>query len=65
MGALPSCNYYDPFVWQASDGRYYVPAIAYAGTGPSPQRAQRQQHLDARAELSARRRRSSPRRRIW
>ncbi len=33
MGALPSCNYYDPFVWQASDGRYYVPAIAYAGPG--------------------------------
>ncbi len=32
-GALPSCNYYDPFVWQATDGRYYVPAIAYAGPG--------------------------------
>jgi hypothetical protein len=32
-GALPSCNYYDPRFWQASDGRYYVPAIAYAGPG--------------------------------
>jgi hypothetical protein len=33
MGALPSCNYYESYVWQASDGRYYVPAIAYAGPG--------------------------------
>jgi hypothetical protein len=33
MGALPSCNYYESYVWQATDGRYYVPAIAYAGPG--------------------------------
>jgi hypothetical protein len=32
-GALPSCNYYDPRLWQAADGRYYVPAIAYTGPG--------------------------------
>ncbi|HTB73574.1 MAG TPA: hypothetical protein VK762_10040 [Polyangiaceae bacterium] len=32
-GSLPSCNYYEPYVWQAKDGRYYVPAIAYAGPG--------------------------------
>jgi hypothetical protein len=32
-GALPSCNYYDPRFWQAADGRYYIPAIAYTGPG--------------------------------
>jgi hypothetical protein len=32
-GALPSCNYYNPTVWQASDGRYFLPAIAYSGPG--------------------------------
>ena len=32
-GALPSCNYYEPYVWQAASGSYYVPAIAYAGAG--------------------------------
>jgi hypothetical protein len=32
-GALPSCNYYDPRVWQDSTGRTYIPAIAYTGPG--------------------------------
>jgi hypothetical protein len=32
-GALPSCNYYEPQLWKGSDGRWYVPAIAYAGPG--------------------------------
>jgi hypothetical protein len=32
-GALPSCNYYEPWLWKANDGRWYVPAIAYAGPG--------------------------------
>ena len=33
MGALPSCNYYEPYLWQANDRSYYMPAIAYAGPG--------------------------------
>jgi hypothetical protein len=33
MGALPSCNYYEPTLWQAKDQRYYLPAIAYTGPG--------------------------------
>jgi hypothetical protein len=32
-GALPSCNYYEPYLWQAVDGRYYLPAITYGGPG--------------------------------
>ena len=32
-GALPSCDYYEPHLWQGADGRYYLPAIAYAGPG--------------------------------
>ncbi|MGO9838162.1 MAG: WD40/YVTN/BNR-like repeat-containing protein [Polyangiaceae bacterium] len=32
-GALPSCNTYEPYVWQATDGRYYLPAITYGGPG--------------------------------
>jgi hypothetical protein len=32
-GALPSCNYYEPYIWQASDGRYYLPGITYGGPG--------------------------------
>ncbi len=33
MMALPSCNYYEPYLWQAADGRYYLPAITYGGPG--------------------------------
>jgi hypothetical protein len=33
MGALPSCNYYEPCLWQATDGRHYLPAITYGGPG--------------------------------
>ena len=32
-GALPSCNYYEPHLWKSPEGRWYVPAIAYAGPG--------------------------------
>jgi hypothetical protein len=33
MGALPSCNYYEPYLWQAPGGQDYLAAIAYAGPG--------------------------------
>jgi hypothetical protein len=32
-GALPSCDYYEPRMWQDAAGRYYLPAIAYTGPG--------------------------------
>lgn len=32
-GALPVCNNYEPILWQAANGAYYLPAIAYAGPG--------------------------------
>jgi hypothetical protein len=32
-GALPSCDYYEPKMWQDAAGRYYLPAIAYTGPG--------------------------------
>jgi hypothetical protein len=33
MGALPSCNYYEPYLWQAPGGQDYLAAIAYTGPG--------------------------------
>ena len=33
QGALPSCNYYEPYLWQAASGNYYLPAITYGGPG--------------------------------
>lgn len=31
--ALPSTNVYEPYIWQASDGHYYLPGLSYGGSG--------------------------------